>query len=364
MALVQKQPLLRFLLSLLLFFLAVELFFRVAICLSFHTPFSRPSLIICKYYPELKPLLLNPVIRSENKINILILGGSAISDLFCHTTSGLEDLLKDSLTGKDVNVYNLATVAQNSLDARYKLQWLQQSKFDYIVFYEGINDTRANNCPPDIFDTLYRHIEFYQDIAIIHRHHELDIFTTAFAIDYGWHKLLMRLHLIKTIPKEFYILDESCNCLTQMDPTIDKSFIQYGSVQKTKQTYQQNIDAIYSGTLKTNSKFILLSYAHYLPADYNVDIFLAKRKTQKTKLMFPAEIWGLPQNVDNAISLHNDLARILTAAHKDILWFDFDKATEKTDSNFMDICHLSEPACQSLHQRIAALISYDAKRGQ
>jgi hypothetical protein len=314
-------------------------------------------MIIYHYYPELESLMEKPVSRDPGEINILILGGSAISDTFCHTSTGLTEMLADSLRGKrKVLIHNMARVAQTSLDANIKMQLLEKSRFDYIVFYESINDTRANNCPVSDFDSLYRHIVFYQEVHTILSHPEMDKTILPFILDFCYHRLLYMFGIKHSIPKEFYQMDETCNCLKKIG---DTTLLNYGNEVKTTATLRQNIEHIYTLCNKRASKLVLLTYTFYDKENYTLVGLLDKKAALKTPFIFPTEIWGKPNNVIKALERHNCVINQVHQAHKDILFSDLDSLMTKSDSTFLDICHLTKAGANTLFSTIGNSITHE-----
>jgi hypothetical protein len=77
--------------------------------------------------------------------NILLLGGPVLY------FAGRQAALREAF-GEDARVYNFAQTAHSSLDSltKYRYALDRGYRFDYVIFYHGINEVRANNVPPRI----------------------------------------------------------------------------------------------------------------------------------------------------------------------------------------------------------------------
>ena len=94
---------------------------------------------------------------SKDSVNILLLGGSVLWG------AGNQHRLEHTFD-YPLHVYNMAQTGHSSLDSLNKYLWLSRRgyTFDYVIFYHGINETRANNAPPDVFSEDYDHYSFYR----------------------------------------------------------------------------------------------------------------------------------------------------------------------------------------------------------
>jgi hypothetical protein len=72
----------------------------------------------------------------------------------------IERLLDEKLNyraSRTACIHNASHPAHTSLDSLYKYRELQDKSFDLVIIYHGINKTRANNCPPHVFQADYSH---------------------------------------------------------------------------------------------------------------------------------------------------------------------------------------------------------------
>lgn len=341
------------LILLLILVIAIEIISRLFISISFNTPFLTPQNIIYFYYPELKKL--NTYSYDENKINLLVLGGSVVYDgkvdvilngdsihsTFCN--------IPQLLDNNQFNTLSLAMPAHNSLDSRYKYEFIKDRKFDYVFVYHGINDVRANNVNQSNFDELYRHIEFYDDIAIFFRHPEIKYFSAFFVIDWLAHQVLKNRK--KYIPKEFYYALQN-----QKEP----EFLKEGTEIKTKETFKSNFSSIIKLAQNKGEKVVMSTYAWYLDENYSLQMFRNKELDYDEQI-WPTELYGLPSNVSKGLGFHNGIVKDLMESklYNNLLFIDIEKAIPKNEYFFNDICHLNFKGCTLLSALLQQAILKD-----
>ena len=102
-------------------------------------------------------------VGEDDLYDVLILGGSVVSDGFGSVGAQLAEELT-ARHGVRVRVHNVGARAHTSRDSLLKYRRLWRQKFDLVVVYHGINEVRANNCPPDLFREDYSHYSFYRNV--------------------------------------------------------------------------------------------------------------------------------------------------------------------------------------------------------
>jgi len=112
------------------------------------------------FYPELGEIERTPVDPEGDTVEILLLGGSALSSRYGNIEYVLHEELSRRLSPR-VRVHNAAAPAHTTLDSLYKYRHLDGRRFDLVLVYHGINDARANNCPPELFRDDYSHYAWY-----------------------------------------------------------------------------------------------------------------------------------------------------------------------------------------------------------
>ena len=122
------------------------------------------------WYPELRDLA--DYEYDPTQYNILLLGGSVLTKEWGKIPEQLFNKVTE-VTGKRANIVNLACPAHSSLDSYYKYKETIDKSFDLVLFYQAINETRANNVPPELWKDDYSHYAWYEEINWYYNHPKL-----------------------------------------------------------------------------------------------------------------------------------------------------------------------------------------------
>ena len=151
---------------LVLLVLLVEASIRAYFAIFHEGEFLRPSSMVRQAYPELEQIAMPAA-----DFDILLLGGSVLVER------------------TDFRVVNLSALAHTTRDSYLKLKSLGDPRFDVVVVYHGINEVRANNCPPDLYRSDYSHYEWYEMRNLTDRYlHSMDLSVIPFSFDYLFHR--------------------------------------------------------------------------------------------------------------------------------------------------------------------------------
>ena len=172
-------------------------------------------------YPKLHTEFEN---YTENSTNILFLGGSVLD----YSSGQIEEMVENN-SSKSYKIYDVSRKAHTTLDSYYKYRYLVSKgyDFDYIVFYHGINEVRANNIPEEFFEKNYEHYSFYRLVNQVFRPDNLflDVFLDT-SLGYRYYELYASKNFKDvTIP--------------QHSPR--KKWMNYGENIKTKRTFRKNL---------------------------------------------------------------------------------------------------------------------------
>ncbi|MFA5089767.1 MAG: hypothetical protein WC510_01880 [Candidatus Omnitrophota bacterium] len=286
----------------------------------------RQADIIYCFYPELKAVKEKAIGKDDGYFDILFLGGSVLNSKM----SPVEQLLFDRLsaeTGRRVRIHNVAKPAHTSLDSFYKYRFLKDKNFDLVVFYHGINDLRANNCPADFFKTDYSHFLWYDTINSLQRHKETPYFSFLFTAEYLIKVLAVKLHLNEYLPIEA--------------PRED--WLSYGRDIKTSCPFRENLKNILDIAGVKNEPFLLMTFVYYVPPGYRMPkgyeggVLEYSRRTNRA----PIALWGEAAHVILGLETHNKIIREIAANHKGRIFIDQDMIFPKERRFFMDICHFT-----------------------
>ncbi len=308
---------------LLILVLLLEIVFRSYFAFYFKTPFFKPSEIVNHYYPELKKL--DKIYDSEKVFNVLILGGSVITYGFSDIQPILQERLS-SLTNQTVRIYNLAKPAHASLDSYHKINQREIKGIDLVLFYHGINELRANNCPPELFQTNYEHFSWYKEIALVTNNTSKDYFTTLFGLQ--WIGIQLSKKITGNVPTHF--------------PKAE--WVHYGKDIKTKESFEQNIRRILERAQQYGIPVLLNTFAYHQVDNYSKEAFLNKKLDYGSHLCL-TESWGAEANVVHGLVVHNHvIKKIISEGQEGIYFFDMEKHLTKNSTNFNDICHITSKA--------------------
>jgi len=321
------------LLLICLVLLGFELSIRTYLSLKYHSNFFKPQEIIFHYYPMVKEIKEN---YSEGpKKKILILSSSALTDGWGGFATVFDKELNKN--GKEWDVYNASGVGFSSLDNLNTYTMLSDLKLDVLLFYNGINDSRLNNCPPEIYKENYQHIAWNNEIATILSHPEINGSTIPFIIDFGFQKLKA------TFCKDCFISENYHN---------QEKWQEYGSNFKSLENFEKNIQALIK-TKPKESKLFLFSFATYVPDNYSFEKFVNKELDYNYHVNSrEVEVWGkAPYVLDFMDSLNIILSAKQNPA-KECYFIDIRNQVLQA-SNFADICHYSAPGIEKVAQVIS-----------
>jgi len=307
----------------------------------FDANFFHGKSIIYHYYPELEDV-------EQKDASILVLAGSVLyagtvydydgdPQVFCN----MLDLLNDQ------NVISLAQPAHNSLDSWYKYQFLKDFSFEYVIWYHNINDNRANNCIDGMFDIDYRHVEFYDELYIYHRHKELNITVLPYVIDILILRLKNEFVFQKYIPKEFFYENRN-EFISQL--------LDGGATIKSSESIKRNLESVLKLSASKNEQVIIPAYAWYIPDNYSRKLFDQKALDYDAQI-FPVELYGRAPNIKKGLKIHEKVIKEIVTSFDHAIYIDFNDQLPKSAQNFDDVCHLSESGCEALAAAIRSAIS-------
>ncbi len=277
------------------------------------------------FYPELKRLKETPVAPCSDCFDVLILSGSALTTRW----GSIEHILREELsrrTRKRIRLYNLAIQAHTSLDSYYKYKHLQDRHFDLVVLYHGINDVRANNCPPSMFRPDYSHYSWYEMIDDFERKADSRWLVLPYTLKYIFVIFLWQSHYVPTDRPKAKWLDYGCDI-------------------KTTGPFRENIERIIQIARKKHEVVLLMTYSYYIPEGYSEEKF-NKRALDYTAYHFPVEQWGKPACVAKGVDAHNAVIRELAPRYDNVVFVDQEREIPKSGLYFNDVCHLTHRGCE------------------
>lgn len=290
--------------------------------IGYAVPFNDPGLILYSYYPELRTVDRLKPSRRDEYFDILLLGGSPLDLGWGTIPHELREQL--ALAGfQNVRIFNLAKPSHTSRDSMLKYAALDESRFELVVIYHGINESRANNAPPELFRQDYSHYSWYEVVNDLAHYHK----KTSCALPYTLRHVGIRVRQI--LNKDRYVLKEAPR----------KEWEKYGSEIKSAMPFAKNLQDILQIAKTRNDKVILMTFATHIPSDYTDEGFTKKNLDYLTHRL-PIKLWGAPENVRKAVTTHNDIVRRI-ANNGEILFVDQAKLMEKSYRIFNDACHFT-----------------------
>jgi len=312
-----------FFLSVLLFAVFAEVAARAFWRLRYGVPFGNPGRILYAYYPELKRVDTERPTRGNAFYDILFLGASTLHKNWGEVEQNLLEQL--AYNGhRNVRIFNLAKQAHTSRDSWLKYAALGDARFALVVFYDGINEARANNAPPEIFREDYSHYSWYKIVNTLAPYHG----TTSFALPYTLRYLAIGMQYALTKYRDV--------------PTHDprKEWVRYGRVPRSAVSFKHNLGAILDLASRRGDRVLLMTFATYVPEDYSLEAFKAKRLDYGLHLA-PLELWGTREHVLETVAVHNEIVRSLAAQHAGVLFVDQANLMAGNPRYFNDPCHFT-----------------------
>lgn len=320
-----KKKLFKYTFLFVLVFITLEFIVRAFFSLSYDSSFFKPSTFLYHYYPMIPDIRVKYAKSDLEAKKILILSSSALTDGWGFFAKHLKESLKDF---GNWEVYNAAGVGYSSLDNLNTFKALNDLEFDYIFFYNGINDVRLNNCPPQIFKKDYSHIRWNNEINCILRHKEINYTILPFFIDFSFQKAKQKLFKQRFIPENYHNRIEWLN---------------YGSNFKSIETFKENLTAIIEAK-KAETVFLISPFLTYIPENYTFEKFVNKQLDYNYhENSREVEVWGIPKNVSEYMKVLNEgiINEYTVNNHKNINLLMVENALNQ-GIFFADVCHFSE----------------------
>ena len=263
-------------------------------------PFLRPSRAAVAFYPELEFPVGPPPRHDDEAYDILLLSGSALNPNF----SPIAQLLAERLTQETrrvVRVVNFAMPGHTTLDSLYKYRKLAPAGVELVVVYHGLNELRANNVPPEAFRDDYSHYGWYELVRDVVDRDALYPLAGPYSLRFATWRVLARLGLRLYVPIE------------RPRP----EWVVHGREVRTRVPFRRNLEAIVGLARERGERVVLTTYAHYIPADYSHEKFVA-REHDYVLYTAPIELWGDVENIRAGLAAHNGVVRELAAANPDL----------------------------------------------
>ncbi|MBU4332842.1 MAG: hypothetical protein KKD07_00195 [Candidatus Omnitrophica bacterium] len=315
------------LLALLLF----EVGARVLITAKSKTPIFKTQELIYTCYDELKDINGLSIIKDNRYFDLLILSASIFDTDYDWGKQIVEDLSRrlGKELNKTVRIHNLSRKAMSSRDSKIKAGYALDKDFDLILWYHGINDVRANNCPDQLYKDDYSHYLWYDKVNAFQRFKRINKFLISpYCVNLAWITIQEKFKL-----KEYVSEYWKPNHL----------WIDHGDKIKTGQSFQDNLLFVIKKAKERNIPMMVMTFAYYVPDDYSLEKYY-KRELDWAKHDWPIEVIGKHDNVRKGMEIHNKVIEdVAIGTGQDMLMFlDMNNIIEKNKDNFRDVCHFTE----------------------
>jgi lysophospholipase L1-like esterase len=257
-----------------------------------------------------------------------------------HVWGEVEPALTERLAAAGVTqarIINFAVPAQTTRDSRLKYAALEDASFDLVILYHGINESRANNAPPDVFRADYSHYSWYDTVNTLAPYQGTARFALPYTIKYAG--VLARTGQGRYVP-----VDEP-----------RPEWVQYGRDVRTAASLEDNLTAILDLAQRRGDPVMLMTFAIHVPANYSRAAFDQHALDYRLHRL-PLEVWGRPDNVVAAVAAHNAVVRRLASHRQGVLFVDQDALMEKSAHMFDDPCHLTIDGSVSFADHIMDVI--------
>ncbi|MGH2373611.1 MAG: hypothetical protein ACRDIC_09090 [bacterium] len=312
-----------YLVSLLLSIVGAEVASRAFWSMRYHVPFAHPDRILYAFYPELERIDRKNPRPDDGFYDILLLGGSALHRDYGEVEQALQEQL--AYAGhRNVRVYNLADRAHTSRDSRLKYAAVGDARFDLVLVYDGINEARANNAPPEIYRDDYAHYAWYEVVNTLAPYHRSAQFALPYTLRY------LQVGLRHAVAPDRYAPTEAPR----------PEWRQYGRNYRSVMSLEHNLNIVLRIAARHGDRVMLMTYATYVPDDYTPEAFQEKRLAYGLHLI-PIELWGRREDVMGAVAAQNAVVRGLAERHRDVLFVDQATLMAGSPLYFNDACHLT-----------------------
>jgi hypothetical protein len=297
-------------------------------------PLRHPDRALYLYYPELRDSDEGYPSRDGQSFDVLLLGESVLHPDWGEVAQALREALAFS-GRRDVRIFNLAKPAHTSRDSWLKYAAIPSARFRLVVVYDGMNETRANNVPPDLYRDNYSHYSWYEGANAIAPYHGNARFVLPYTGRYIVTALRAALHSDRYVPTNSPIAE----------------WEQYAARPRSPESLRQNLENIVRVAHERGDPLMLMTFATYVPANYSKLAFRAKALDYGTHLS-ALEIWGAPQFVRLAIDQQNAVIRDLASRHHEVLFVDQARLMTGSNRYFNDPCHLTVAGSSVFAQHI------------
>ena len=254
-----------------------------------HAGFFSTQDALYWYYPQIKRVIA-AADKAPQLDRILVLSSSHLE------TPVFGKLLRERLAG-DVEIVNVSRAGYTSFDAEALYRFFEKVHFKLVVFYNGLKNVRANNCPPAVFKTDYAHFSSYRLINAFLQHQTLIRYCSfPFTIDY-----LMQTKLPPSL-RLFHIPDKITADFRK------KGWTRYGGDIKTGPVFGKHLDAICSLACRKGEPVLIVGLCIFIDPNYSDSLF-SQKALDYGDHAYPLEVYGSLENIRKGLRVHDSVSR-------------------------------------------------------
>src|SRR3990167_347357 len=295
------------------------------------SPLSAPKTYVQKMIYPVLHRSGKDMSRVDGYYDVLLLGSSTLQVHNDVIARSLTEKLNYAL-GYKVRVVSFAMAGQTSLDDYYKYK-ATEGRFDVVIFYDSINDLRANNCPSQVFREDYSHYSIYRVLSFLDKHPNFPLYSP----------ILLQLVIQRPLEKLGWF-----GLVPTDKPRED--WVAYGGDFKSQYSYMRNVASIIKLARDRDEELILMTFATSPKDDYAC----------LWQYGYPVTMWGHPKNVSKGVFLHNIMLRTL-AKFTDTGLIDQAILMPTGGKYFNDICHFTITGCDRFKNNIVDYIVTNAR---
>lgn len=277
--------------------------------------------------------------KPPNTVRILLLGSSTLFNR--HLGEHLKTALQQR-TDKKVELLDAGIRSHTSRAAVLKWQLLAQYQWDYVLFYDGINDLWTNHVLPQDYRADYAHIDpwyrrnLWLDNSLLLR----------YGFNTGWHWLqqLNRMSGEKGFPDYQFVFPKK--------PFVNAA--QFASLT----AYRHNVDTLLTQITHHQAQPVLLTFAFHLPQHYSRKAFMENTLDYHNPDNYDKRDvfnWGPPEYVREGLQQQNTLIRQL-ALQRHVPLIDVDAQMSGKGFLFGDVCHFNDDGVAVFSATVAAAL--------
>ncbi len=278
--------------------------------------------------------------KAPGTVRVLLLGSSTLFNR--HLGERLKAALQQR-SGKTVELLDAGIRSHTSRADLLKLQLLAHYQWDYVLFYDGINDLWANHVLPQDFHDDYRQLDpWYYRNALLDR---------SLLARYGYNLLHAQWRTLNRRLGERWQPDYQF--VFAKKPYVNAAG--FASLE----SYRNNVSAIINLAQHHGATPVLLTFASYLPDNYTRQAFLDGTLGYHNPDQYDSRDvfnWGPPAYVREGLQRQNAILRELAAQHG-VPLVDIDSAMSGRGEWFGDVCHFNDEGVDVFVNHVANALS-------